>query len=88
MNSMDNIKELADAIYRDKVRVARSIDPAERIKTGLDLYEYARSICMAGIQHQFPDYTEEQRRQEFTRRIELRRYFDESDLKKIVEARR
>ncbi len=85
---MDNIKELADAIYRDKVRVARTIDPAERIKTGLDLYEYARSICMAGIQHQFPDYTEEQRRHEFTRRIELRRRFDESDLKKIVEARK
>lgn len=88
MEEMPDIKELADAIYRDKVRLARTIDPAERIKTGLDLYEYARGICMAGIQHQFPEYTEEQRRQEFSRRIQWRRRLDEHDLQRIVEARR
>ena len=85
---MDDIKQLADAIYRDKVRVARTIPPAERIKTGLELYEYARGFNMAGIRHQFPNYSDEECRREFTRRIALRRHFDEHDLKQIVESRR
>ena len=61
---MDDHKQLADAIYRDKVRVARTIPPAERIKTGLELYEYARGFNMAGIRHQFPSYTDEECRRD------------------------
>jgi len=53
--AMENIKELADQIFRDRVLRARKMDPAEKLSAGFELFEFACGISRAGIRHQFPE---------------------------------
>jgi len=55
----DQIKELGDAIYRDRVRRARLQPPEEKMRDGPRLFDYACSITKAGIRSRFPDADEE-----------------------------
>ncbi|MFV1995527.1 MAG: hypothetical protein ACC661_08820 [Verrucomicrobiales bacterium] len=55
----ENIKELADAIYRDKVLRARRLSEGERFATGIELFEGATGLMRDGIRHQFPEADEE-----------------------------
>jgi len=49
---------LAEEIYRDRVLRARRTSPEERFLAGEELFDYACSITLAGIHHQFPMATE------------------------------
>lgn len=51
----ESIKDLADAIYREKVRRARALSVAERILTGFELFEDAVGVMKSGIRMQFPE---------------------------------
>jgi hypothetical protein len=55
----EHIKELGEAIYRDKVRRARLQPPEEKMRDGPRLFDYACEIVKAGIRAQFPDASEE-----------------------------
>ncbi len=54
----ENIKALADAIYVDKVRRARSLSMGERIDTAIELFEGALGMMRDGIRAQFPEKNE------------------------------
>lgn len=56
---MNDSKQLADEIYRNRVRRARAEPPEEKMRDGARLFDYACSISLAGIRHQNPDATEE-----------------------------
>lgn len=54
----EQIQELADAIYADKVRRARAMTVGERMETGIELFESGLGVMRDGIRHQFPDADE------------------------------
>ena len=51
---MESIKELADAIYRERVLRARRTPIEQKIFVGAELFESACEITRAGIRHQNP----------------------------------
>jgi hypothetical protein len=51
---MDPIKQLADEIYRDRVRRARKMTIAEKILDGPQLFDMACRISRDGIRAQHP----------------------------------
>lgn len=56
----DDIRQLADAIFRDKVLAARAMSPEEKLLAGPRLFERSCRIMKEGIRHDFPDADEEQ----------------------------
>ena len=60
MTMDEAIPVLADEIYREKVLRARTLTVAERIETGIELFEDAVVMMKSGIRHQFPGSTEEE----------------------------
>jgi hypothetical protein len=55
---MEPTKELADAIFWDRVQRARQMSPAQRVQASLELFEFACKVTLAGIRSQFPDADE------------------------------
>jgi hypothetical protein len=55
---MEPIKELADAIYRERVLRARRTPIEQKILAGAELFELACQITCAGIRHQNPEADE------------------------------
>lgn len=51
---MDNIKELARSIDRDRMERARQMKPEHKLSAGIELFEFACSIARAGIMHDYP----------------------------------
>lgn len=51
----EKIKELADAIYADKVRRARAMQPSKKMGLGADLFAEVCGRMRAGIRSQFPE---------------------------------
>jgi Rv0078B-related antitoxin len=51
---MENIKELGEQIFRDRVLRERQMDPAAKLSAGFELFEFACGISRAGIRHQYP----------------------------------
>jgi len=51
----EDIRKLADAIYVEKVRRARTLTVGERIATGIALFEDALGMMRDGIRMQFPE---------------------------------
>lgn len=51
----DQIKDLIDPIYRDKVLAARKMSVGERLATGIELFEAALGMMRDSIRAQFPD---------------------------------
>ena len=47
-------KDLADSIYRDRVRRARELTPAERLTDALEMLDRVWATMRGGIQAQFP----------------------------------
>jgi hypothetical protein len=47
--------DLINAIYRDRIRAARRMTPAEKLALGGDLFDEVCERMRAGIRHQFPD---------------------------------
>jgi hypothetical protein len=63
---MQSTKELADAIYRERVEKARGMSPEDKLPGGPRLFDHACSLMLAGIRSQFPD-ADERRVQEILR---------------------
>ncbi len=49
------IQHLADAIYVEKVRRARTMTPGERMEAGIELFEASLGIMRDGIRMQHPE---------------------------------
>jgi hypothetical protein len=49
------IKELADAIYAEKIRRARAMTPGERMEAGIELFEASLGVMRDGIRMQHPE---------------------------------
>lgn len=62
---------LMDELYREEVRDARRMTAEEKFLAGEELFEYACSITMAGIQSQNPGWDPKTCRRELERRLEL-----------------
>jgi hypothetical protein len=61
----------AEDLYREEVLEAREVPPHRRIALGLELYEFARKITIAGIRNQFPDADEAAILQKLRERIAI-----------------
>jgi hypothetical protein len=76
-------QELIDAIYRDKVEAARRMSPDQKLFAGAELFDYACSISLAGIRHQFPDADERRAREILRDRLALRRRLERADWERV-----
>jgi hypothetical protein len=68
---MDDIKELAERIFRDRIVRARHMNPGEKLSAGFELFEFACGIARGGIKHQFPDADDAEVEQELRRRLAI-----------------
>lgn len=55
------VKPLADAIYRDRVKLARRTPPEQRLLDGVRLFDEACERMMIGITLARPNATEEEK---------------------------
>ena len=55
----DYIKEMGNAIYRDRVRRARLQPPEEKMRDGPRLFDYACLMTLSGIRSRNPGASEE-----------------------------
>ena len=65
--------QLIDSLYREEILQARRMSPEEKLLAGENLFEWACEITLAGIRHQFPEYSESQCRETLAKRLALRR---------------
>lgn len=65
----DQIKDLVDPIYRDKVLAAREMSVGERLATGIELFEAALGIMRDGIRAQFPDLNPDEVEEKLSTRL-------------------
>jgi hypothetical protein len=56
----EQIKRLADELYRERVLEARAMPPEEKLFAGEELFEYACAITLEGIRHDLPSATEDE----------------------------
>ena len=66
-------QRLIDELYREELREARAMPPEQKLLLGEELFAYACSITMAGIQNQFPQADEAEQRRILEQRLELQR---------------
>ena len=71
-------QRLMDELYREELREARAMAPAEKILAGQQLFESACRITLAGIRHQFPEASEERCREILRERLDLQRRLEET----------
>jgi hypothetical protein len=55
---MEHIRELADAIYRERVLRARRTPIEQKLLAGAELFESACQVTCDGIRHQNPGINE------------------------------
>jgi hypothetical protein len=72
-------QRLIDELYREELREARAMLPEQKLLLGEELFEYACSITMAGIEHQFPKADAAERRRILEQRLALQRKLEEGD---------
>jgi hypothetical protein len=70
---MEPSREMIDQLFVDKVMRARRMAPESKLLAPARLFEYARSITMAGIRNEHPAASEEQVREIFQERLKLKR---------------
>ncbi len=71
-------QRLIDEPYREELREARAMRPEDKLLAGEELFLYACSITMAGIQNQYPEADEAERRRILESRLDLQRRLEES----------
>lgn len=71
-------QRLIDELYREELREARHMTPAEKILAGQQLFESACRITLAGIRIQNPGASEEQCRGILRQRLEWQRRLEET----------
>jgi hypothetical protein len=64
-------QRLIDELYREELREARAMAPERKLLLGEELFAYACSITMAGIQNQFPEADEAEQRRLLEHRLKL-----------------
>lgn len=69
----NDIKALADAIFRDRVLRARQMPPEEKLLDGARLFDYACRITEAGIRNEFPDADDQRVAEILRERVDLQR---------------
>jgi hypothetical protein len=74
---MEPTKELADAIYRERVERARRTPPADRVLASLQQFEFASNIMVAGIRSQFPEADEHRVEEILRERLALSRRLED-----------
>jgi len=70
---MEPSQELIDQLFVDKVMRARRMTPESKLLAPARLFEYARSITMAGIRNENPGASEERVQEIFRERLKLKR---------------
>lgn len=69
---MDNdIKMLADDIYRERVLRSRRMTFEDKFRAGQELFEFACSLSKAGIRGQFPELDDAGVHRELLRRLRI-----------------
>jgi hypothetical protein len=63
---------LADELYRERVLEARKMSAEEKFLAGEELFEWACSVTLAGIQNENPGMSEEERLQVLEARLAMR----------------
>ncbi len=76
----ENIKALADAIYADKVRRARTSPLTKKMGWGAELFDEACQRMRTGIRVQFPKASEDEVKTELVRRLNRLRQVHEYGL--------
>ena len=71
-------QRLIDELYREELREARAMAPAEKILAGQQLFESACRITLAGIRNQNPGAAEEQCLEILRQRLEWQRRLEET----------
>ena len=71
-------QRLMDELYREELREARAMAPAEKILAGQQLFESACRITLAGIRNQNPGAAEEQCLEILRQRLEWQRRLEET----------
>jgi len=74
----DGIRELSQAIYRDKISRARRASFEEKFLAGPQLFDYACGIMCAGIRMQNPGATDEEVDRILKVRLELQRRLEKA----------
>jgi hypothetical protein len=82
------IRELADAIYRDKVRRARSEDPVQKLLDGFELFERGLAITKLDVIRKLGTTDEIAVQEALRRRFERVRQVREADLYKPLQRSR
>lgn len=73
-----DIRQLADALYRERVLRARQTPPEEKFLDGARLFDYACRITLAGIRHQHPEADEARVQQILAERLALQQRLEEA----------
>ena len=82
---MDDIRQLADDIFREKVHRARAMSPGRKVLLGPELFDRVCQIALGGIRSQMPGATEEEHRRELSRRLKIARRLNDAGLYHPVE---
>ena len=82
---MEPTKELADALFRDKVEMAKRMSLGERLESGIELFEFAADVSRAGIRHQFPKADDTEVERMLRERISLGERLHDRGIYKVVE---
>jgi hypothetical protein len=75
---MEPTKELADELFRDKVRQARAASPEERFLAGPRLFERSCRLMAAGFRHRFPNASSDEIRGMIEEQLRRLRRLEES----------
>jgi len=71
-------QRLIDELYREEVREARVMAPADKVRAGQQLFESACRITLAGIRNQNPGASEDQCMEILRKRLEYQRRLEET----------
>ena len=82
---MEPLKELADALYRERLERARRMSPEEKLAAGPKLFAEVCERMRAGIRQQFPDADEQTVQATLIRRVRRLRQVAEAGIYRPVE---
>lgn len=76
----DQLKELQDAIYREKIMRARAMTESERFVATLELIDTSFEWMLAGVKMQFPEASEEDAQRILGERLDRMRQREDAGL--------